>query len=253
MFLLPKDFYQIRKTKKKGRGVFALKHIPAGTLIGDYVGRVVSDEEADKLEEKYGQGCYSFEYVGDDVSLFPVDLKAVGVHLINHSCAGNCDTTDYKGHNVFFALRHIFPGEEITFDYEFDPESDGSVSYCFCDSPFCRGTMYARFEKPSLKTRLKKKTENSQKKKDKEPKYHVHKVGEILSPLAKYPKAIKDDRTKYNIFANLKVAPLVILDKKLPPAKELREMMRLTGRRLKFSELNLTILAIVDDHLVAAR
>jgi len=249
MFLLPKDSYQIKKTKKKGRGVFALKHIPAGTLIGDYIGRVVNDTEAQELEEKYGQGCYSFEYVGEDVSLFPVDLKEVGVHLINHSCAGNCSVSDHGGHNIFFALRHIFPGEEITFDYEFDPESDGSVSYCFCDSPFCRGTMYARFDKPSLRKKAKK----SRKKKTKEPKYHVHKVGEILLPLAKYPKAIKDNHTKYNIFANLKVPSLVIPSKKLPPVKELREMMRLTGRRLKFSELNLTILAVVDDHLVAER
>ena len=248
MFLLPKDYYEVRKTKKKGRGVFARKHIPAGTLIGDYIGRIVSDKEAQELEEKYGNGCYSFEYVGDDVSLFPVDLKAVGVHLINHSCAGNCSVSDHGGHNIFFALRHIFPGEEITFDYEFDPESDGSVSYCFCDSPFCRGTMYARYEKPSLK----KKKKTSQKKK-KEPKYRVYKVGEILPPLAKYPKEIKDDHTKYNIFSNLKVPALPVPAKKLPPVRELREMMRLSGRRLKLSELNLTVLAVVDDHLVVER
>lgn len=248
MFLLEKNSYEIRKTKKKGRGVFALKHIPAGTLIGDYVGRVVNDKEAQALEEKYGNGCYSFEYVGNDVSLFPVDLKAEGAHLINHSCAGNCSVSDYGGHNIFFALRHIFPGEEITFDYEFDPESEGDVSYCFCDSPFCRGTMYARFEKPSLKN--KKKTVKRKKTKI---KYHVHKVGEILPPLAKYPKEIKDDHKKYNIFPNLKVPALVVSAKKLPATKELREMMRLTGRRLRFSELNISILAVVDDHLIIQR
>jgi len=249
MFLLPKDSYEVRKTKKKGRGVFAKKHIPAGTLIGDYIGRVVSDDEAEILEEKYGQGCYSFEYVGEDVSLFPIDLKAVGVHLINHSCAANCNVSDVEGHNIFFALRHIFPGEEITFDYEFDPESDGSVSYCFCDSPFCRGTMYARADKPSLK---KKKSERK-KKKEVRPKYHVHKVGEILPPLAKYPKEIKDNHRKYNIFSNLNVPPLVTPGVKIPAVKELRERMRLTGRRLKFPDLNLSILAIVDDHLVVDR
>ncbi|MEI6528972.1 MAG: SET domain-containing protein [Candidatus Falkowbacteria bacterium] len=249
MFLIPKDFYQVRKTKNKGRGVFALKHIPAGTLIGDYVGRVVSDAEADILEEKYGQGCYSFEYVGEDVSLFPVDLKAEGVHLINHSCAANCNVSDVEGHNVFFALRHIFPGEEITFDYEFDPESDGGVSYCFCDSPFCRGTMYARVEKPNLKIKVKK----EKKKKEGRPKYHVHKVGEILPPLAKYPKEIKDNHRKYNIFSYLKVPPLVNPATALPMVKELREQMRLTGRRIKFPKLNMSVLAVVDDHLVVER
>lgn len=247
MFLLAKDHYQIKKTKKKGRGVFAKKHIPAGALIGDYLGQVVSDEEAEKLEAKYGQGCYSFEYIGNNISLFPTDLKKDGVHLINHSCAANCNIYDYQGHNIFFALRHIFPGEELTFDYEFDPESEGEVSYCFCDSPFCRGTMYARAEKPTLK-KIKK-----DKKKKIQQSYKTHKIGEVLPLLSHYPKEVKDNHKKYNIYANLKVPALVIKDKKLPAVKELRETMRLTGRRLKFPELNLSILAIVDDYLLADR
>jgi hypothetical protein len=246
MFLIPNNTYQIKTTKNKGRGVFALKHIPAGTLIGDYIGQVVTDSDAEKLEEKYGQGCYSFEYIGADVSLFPVDIKAPGVHLINHSCGANCSVFDYQGHNLYFAIRHIFPGEELTFDYEFDPQSDGKVSHCFCDSPFCRGTMYARVEKPSLK-----KKKPVVKKKEKID-YRVYKVGEVLEPLKKYPSEIKDNK-KYNVYANLKVPPLVDKQKKLPPLKELREMMRLTGRRLKFPELNLMVLALVDDHLVVER
>ncbi len=251
MFLIPKDAYQVRKTKKKGRGVFALKHIPAGTIVGDYLGRVVNDSEAGKLEEKYGQGCYSFEYFGEDISIFPVDLKAPGVHLINHSCGANCSVYDLEGHNIYFALRHIFPGEEITFDYEFDPESTGKVSYCFCDSPFCRGTMYARIDKiPLKKANLKKKKEV---KKTKKEKFHIYKVGEILPLLEKYPKEIKDDHTKYNIFANLEVPALINPGSKLPALKVIREIIRLSGRRLKFPDINMTILAVVDDHLVVER
>ena len=106
--------------------------------------------------------------------------------------------------------------------------------------------MYARVEKPSLKN--KKKVSKKEIKID----YRVYKVGEVLEPLEKYPKEIKDAK-KYNIYSNLKVAPLIDKAKKLTTKKELREMMRLTGRRLKFTELNISILAVVDDHLVIER
>lgn len=249
MFLLTKDYYQIKKTKRKGSGVFARRHIPAGTIIGDYLGRVITDKEAQALENKNGQNCYSFEYIGDDVSIFPVDIKVPGVHLINHSCGANCSVFDYQGHNLYFALRHIFPGEELTSDYEFDPEADGKISYCFCESPFCRGTMYARLDKPGFNNKKNKIAANKKNKKSVPEKYPVCKVGEVLPFLKKYPKEIKD-RNVYNIFSNLNVPPLITPGKKLPSLKVLREMMRLTGRRLKFPELDLMILAVIDGQLV---
>jgi len=54
MFLLPDSYIEIKKTGKKGRGVFAKKDVRAGTIIGDFLGKIVNDEEADKLEKKYG-------------------------------------------------------------------------------------------------------------------------------------------------------------------------------------------------------
>jgi len=249
MFLLSSDYYQVKKTAKKGKGVFARKHIPAGTLIGDYLGRIVSDSEGEELEKKC-QGCYSFEYIGEDISIFPLDLKKIGVHLINHSCGANCSVYDYQGHNIFFALRHIFPGEELTFDYSFDSEAGGGDSACFCESPFCRGTMYARADKPSFNP---KKKDKKKAKKVKEDKFHIAKIGEILLPLDNYPKEIKDNMDIYDIYANLEMKPLVSKEKKLPPLKVMRTEMRLTGRRLKFPELNLTVLAIVDKHLIIER
>ncbi len=249
MFLISPEYYKIKKTLTKGSGVFALKHIPAGTLIGDYLGLVVSDIEVEKRHAE-ANACYAFEYL-NGLSIFPLDLKAIGVHLINHSCAANCSTIDHEGHNLFFALRHIFPGEELAFDYEFDSSLGGGDQPCSCGSHFCRGTMYARADKPALK----KKKNNLKKKKinEKKDNFLVHKVGEVLTPLKKYPKEIKDDHTKYNIFANLETPALIDPALKLPTLKEIREIIRLSGRRLKFPKLNISILAVVDDHLVVER
>nr|ACG42546.1 hypothetical protein [Zea mays] len=39
---------------------------------------------------------------------------------------------------MFFAERHINPGEEITYDYHFNREDEGQRILCFCRSRYCR-------------------------------------------------------------------------------------------------------------------
>ena len=60
MFLIKDDFWQIKKTKERGYGVFARKEIKAGTIIGDYLGKVIKtaqyDLGKDKNGPKYDQG-----------------------------------------------------------------------------------------------------------------------------------------------------------------------------------------------------
>ncbi len=110
MILLPKNLYQIKKTKKKGRGVFARLPIPAGTIIGDYTGRLVTEKEAEELEKKYGNSCYSMDYNDNGISIFPLEVKAPGIHLLNHSCSPNCDTYFYYGHTLFFCRTKNLAG-----------------------------------------------------------------------------------------------------------------------------------------------
>ncbi|MFA5109238.1 MAG: SET domain-containing protein-lysine N-methyltransferase [Patescibacteria group bacterium] len=241
MFLLPADYYKTVKTKKKGRGVFARKEIPGGTLVGDYLGKIIRDSEIDALEKKYGGASYSMDYTGDDTSIFPA-VKTSGVHLINHSCAPNCDVYYYFGHTLYFALRRIFPGEELTVDYGFDPQSDNAVSYCLCGSPFCRGTMYASPEKLE-------KFHVFFQQQIKGQRFKICRPGTFLEPLAKYPKRIKDFSC-YDLFADLEVRPEFYDDNKLPNISELRQRLRNTGRRLKFRRLGFTILGIVDGRLI---
>lgn len=258
MFLLNSSDYQIKPVGRKGRGVFAKKEIAAGTVIGDYLGYILSNEEVAR-REKIAQGYYSFEYVNHDTSIWPLDLKAADVHLINHSCSPNCSTIDLDGHNVFYALRHIFPGEELNIDYEFDPEYNSGPAPCFCDSPFCRGTMYARADKNQVavkKSKAKVRLALHQKQGAKH-KFPVARVGEILPPLAKYPTKIGDftmaNGRQTDIFASLSAKPLVGREGSLPTMAELRRRLRRNGRQLYFPKLKLTILGLADGHLLAKR
>jgi hypothetical protein len=248
MFLLPKEFYSIKQTKKKGRGVFAKQDIPAGTIVGDYLGVLIPDAKIPAMDKKYGNVCYSMDYNDNGLSIFPVDIKAVGVHLINHSCSPNCDNYFYYGHTLFFTLRHIFAGEELTIDYSFDPE-DGSVEGflhpCFCGSSFCRGTMYTNDAKLRRFGAFCRQVTKGQ-------KFKTLKAGEILPPLERYPRTIVDN-TVFNLFANLAVKPQVLADKKLPALNELRKLLRTGSRILNFQKLNLKVIAIVDGKIIVEK
>jgi len=246
MILMQKDCYAIRKTRKKGKGVFALKEIPAGTVIGDYTGRIINDKEIDLLEKKYNNACYSMDYYNNGTSIFPIDIKAAGIHLLNHSCAPNCDTYFYYGHTLFFTLRKIWPEEELTIDYSFDPdEKSGLLHACFCGSHNCRGTMYA--SDICLKN-----YGDFCRKESKGQKFKIQPAGTILEKLNKYPKEIKDF-PNFNLFANLNLTPISFNDFKIPTLKIIRKRLRETGRPLKFSRLGLIIWAVVNGEFLAKK
>ena len=108
MFLIPEDHWEVRCTKEKGKGIFAKKEIKAGTIIGDYLGKIIKTAEYDLDKDKKG---LFLMYFTDRASIYP-DLKKPGIHLLNHSCSPNCWIYTFKGHTLFFALRKIEPGEE---------------------------------------------------------------------------------------------------------------------------------------------
>ena len=65
---------------------------------------------------------------------------------LNHSCKPNCEPDEVGGGIVIKALRFIWPGEELTFDYDLfsdEPMTDTlKARYaCRCGAKKCRGTM----------------------------------------------------------------------------------------------------------------
>jgi SET domain-containing protein len=62
-----------------------------------------------------------------------------GTHYINHSCQPNCYMKILYNHILFYALRDIHPGDEITLDYVMTLHSD--KKRCTCGAENCRGTI----------------------------------------------------------------------------------------------------------------
>ena len=183
MFLISKDNFEIKKIKEKGYGIFALKDIPAGLVIGDYMGKILRPEEAIVDEENF-----YLMYYHDHAVILP-DLKKPGVHLINHSCVPNSSLYIYKGHTLAFAHRKILKGEELTISYMLPPVDkycNPCLHVCKCKNLNCSGSMHMSKDKYSYWRKITKRQ-------SKETKKERIKYGKELTALTDYPKIIPND------------------------------------------------------------
>ncbi|XP_054619585.1 histone-lysine N-methyltransferase 2B isoform X2 [Dunckerocampus dactyliophorus] len=146
-------FRHLEKTSKEavgvyrslihGRGLFCKRNIEAGEMVIEYAGTVIRSVLTDKREKYYdskGIGCYMFRI--DDFDVVDATMQGNAGRFINHSCEPNCYSrvinVDGRKHIVIFALRKIYRGEELTYDYKFPIEDDESKLHCNCGTRRCR-------------------------------------------------------------------------------------------------------------------
>ncbi|KYO19270.1 histone-lysine N-methyltransferase SUV39H1 isoform X2 [Alligator mississippiensis] len=138
----PRDFIYINEYKKgirydlcifrtdngRGWGVRTLEKIRKNTFVMEYVGEIITSEEAERRGQIYDrQGAtylFDLDYVED---VYTVDAAYYGniSHFVNHSCDPNLqvynvfiDNLDERLPRIaLFATRPIRAGEELTFDY----------------------------------------------------------------------------------------------------------------------------------------
>ena len=114
-----------------GWGVKAMENIKAGSFVVDYVGEVITSDEAEKRGKKYdAEGrtyLFDLDFNSMEENIYTVDAAFFGnlSHFINHSCDPNLNTFSVYINNLdinmpqlaMFAKRNIKRGEQITFDY----------------------------------------------------------------------------------------------------------------------------------------
>jgi hypothetical protein len=126
----------LRESQIHSYGCHTSAAIRKGTLIVEYVGQRLTNEQADDLYDDVPQ-TYLF---GLDSGKHVVDGYGVAA-FINHSCQPNCETDIIGGRVWVIAMRDIKPGEELTYDYNlFDGEDEAA---CLCRARRCRGSMYS--------------------------------------------------------------------------------------------------------------
>lgn len=244
MIFLPSDSWEIKTTSKKGRGIFATKKILPGTIIGDYLGLVLNPVKDDISEKDHG--LYLL-YYHDRALIYPADISAPGPHLINHSCMPNSWLYIYQGHTLFFTLRQIYPGEEISISYLLSPNTYCSPCshQCYCSTLFCTGSMHLS-EKKFKKWSAFASVQSAQ------TKRVPIRYGRVLPLLKEYPFNISD-KSVYSLYGSMQEKSIVLSDKKLPSVKKIRTLIRQTGKTILFPNIQLKIFGVEDEAIISQR
>ena len=139
---------EVRGSSIQGRGVFTRSSISAGVRIIEYVGEIISAEEADRRYDDHRMERHqTYLFSLDDGRCIDGQVGGNVARLINHSCEPNCEAVEIEGHVWILASRPIDAGEELTYDYAYEWE-DGDEAYagfyaCRCGASRCRGTILA--------------------------------------------------------------------------------------------------------------
>ena len=123
------------KSPINGRGCYAAIPLKRGRKVGELLGERITNAEAARRVAKGGK-----IRICELDDRWSIDASRGGdaTAFINHSCEPNCFSRVTRGHMLFFALRDIEPGEEITLDYT---PSQHPGRRCTCGAPKCRGVM----------------------------------------------------------------------------------------------------------------
>lgn len=122
---------EVRRTARKGRGVFAKSFIPCDTVFERAPVLVMPAWEVLGTTDDTVLSHYLFEWGKNTVAL------ALGYgSLYNHSYSPNARYED-EGSQIkaYVAVRDIHPGEEITINYNGSPEATDAVWFDVVETP----------------------------------------------------------------------------------------------------------------------
>ncbi|GAB2277721.1 hypothetical protein Dimus_012424 [Dionaea muscipula] len=165
--------FEVFKTKDRGWGLRSWDPIRSGAFICEYAGEVIEKAKLDgdgggnndyifdttcafdhSFKWNYDPALINEEIDGESNEEYDIPLplvisaKDAGniARFMNHSCSPNVfwqpivyeHNSESIIHIAFFAMRHIPPMTELTYDYGVSP-SEHRRKQCLCGSPKCKG------------------------------------------------------------------------------------------------------------------
>lgn len=136
-----------RRSPIHGTGVFAVRAIPQGARVIEYVGERISHREADRrYAVKDHDDNHTFLFTVDARTVIDAGVRGNDARFINHSCDPNCEPIAFGDHMWIVAVRDIRPGEELAYDYAIELDEPHTPARkrrfpCACEARNCRGSI----------------------------------------------------------------------------------------------------------------
>jgi uncharacterized protein len=152
-------WYIVKSSPIHGEGVFAARTIPRGTPIIEYLGERITKAEAQRRAEKQIEesklGATGAVYIFEATTRYDIDGNVPWnpARLINHSCEPNCKAENSRGRIWILARRRILQGEELSYDYGYDPDHYQDHP-CRCKTPGCFGYIVGKHYRKKLSSKL---------------------------------------------------------------------------------------------------
>lgn len=162
---------EVVKTEDRGHGVRSNRCFEPNQIIMEYTGEIITEAECERrMNEKYkdNEVRYGLRFFEQDVKLTShfqcyylmafdqnmiIDATTGSIaRFVNHSCNPNCRMEKWIVHGqprmaLFAGDKPVMTGEELTYDYNFDPFSAKNVQKCLCGSENCRGILGPKVSK----------------------------------------------------------------------------------------------------------
>ena len=189
---------QVRRSGVHGKGVFALQDIAEGETLIEYVGEIISwDEAQDRHPHDPNDPNHTFYFHVNEDRVIDALFGGNSSRWINHSCAPNCEADEDNDRIFIKAIRNIAAGEELNYDYGLiidEPYTKKlKAEYpCWCGAKNCRGTLLSPKERKDTP-----KTPQQKKAKSKDTAKSEAKA-KAAKPVKdkKAAKPVKDDKPK---------------------------------------------------------
>ncbi|KAG5939066.1 hypothetical protein E4U59_003360 [Claviceps monticola] len=136
---------EVIKTSDRGYGVRSNRCFQPNQIIMEYTGEIITEVECERrMKQEYKNNeCY---YLMSFDQHMIIDATTGSIaRFVNHSCKPNCRMIKWivSGQPrmaLFAGDRPIMTGDELTYDYNFDPFSK-NVQTCLCGEANCRGVL----------------------------------------------------------------------------------------------------------------
>ncbi|MBE0589835.1 MAG: SET domain-containing protein-lysine N-methyltransferase [Hydrogenophaga sp.] len=140
---------QTRRSGVHGKGVYAVVDLAEGETLIEYVGEIISwDEALRRHPHDPSDPNHTFYFHIDEGHVIDAKVGGNSSRWINHSCKPNCEAEVDEGRVFIRAQRNIAAGEELFYDYglvidePYTPKLKAEYP-CWCGAKNCRGTLLA--------------------------------------------------------------------------------------------------------------